>query len=143
MNIVLKNVTYNKRLSQETSAYAADVWVDGVKRGSVQNSGNGGPDMFHPYTLGHEIEKYAKTLPHTECYGTMLEQNADMVLGALLSKHLATKDLQRIFKTKTLFTAADGKMYTVKGGIAPTDAVKILNLMPFDEALQLYLSSNQ
>lgn len=138
MKIELKNVTYNKRLSQETSAYAADIWVDGVKRGSVQNSGTGGPDMIYPHTLASELETYAKTLPHTECYGTMLEQNVDMVLGELLNTHLATKDLQRIMKTKTLFTTADGKMYTVKGSTAPADAIQVLNKMPFNEALKLY-----
>ena len=139
MKIELKNVTYNKRLSQETSAYAADVWIDGVKRGSVQNAGHGGADMFYPYTLGDELNDYAKTLPAKDFHGTKITQNAEIVLGELLNIHLATKDLQRIMKTKTLFTVADGKMYTVKGSTAPADAVKVLNKLPIDEAVRIYL----
>jgi len=138
MKIELKNVSYNKKLSQETSAYAADIWLNGVKRGSVQNAGHGGPDMFYPHTLGNEIETYAKTLPPVEFHGSSLEQNADMVLGEILNTYLAAKDLQRILKTKTLFTVASGKMYTIKGLAEPADAVLILNKMPFDEALKLY-----
>lgn len=138
MKIELKNVTYNKRLSRESSAYSADIWVDGVKRGSVQNTGTGGPDMIHPHTLATDINAYAKTLPFVEFHGTKLEQNAEILLGDLLNTHLTTKDLRRIMKTNTLFTTADGKMYTVKGSVVPADAVKVLNNLPFDEALRIY-----
>ena len=137
MKIELKKITYNKRLSQETSAYAADVWINGVKKGTVQNAGHGGPDEFYPHTLETEINVYAKTLPPLDFHGMKLEQSAEILLGDILNDHLAAKDLQRILKTKTLFIATNGNMYTVKGA-APADAVKVFNTMPFDEALKLY-----
>lgn len=139
MKIELKRISYNKRLSQETSAYAADIWIDGVKRGSVQNDGHGGPDMIHPWELAKEIDAHAKTLPQVEVYGTMLDMNAEMIFGDLLNEHLASEELKRGMKTKTFFMTADGKLYTVKGSVAPKDAVKVLNTLPFPEALKVYL----
>jgi hypothetical protein len=38
----LKRISYNARLSQETSAFAADIYVDGVKAGTAENAGHGG-----------------------------------------------------------------------------------------------------
>jgi hypothetical protein len=139
MKIELKRITYNKRLSQETSAYAADIWVDGVKRGTVQNDGHGGPDMIHPWELGKEIDAYAKTLPQIEIYGTMMSTSAEIIFGDLLNAHLVESDLKRGMKTKTFFVAGDGKLYTVKGSIAPKDAVKVLNTLPLAEAVKLYM----
>ncbi len=139
MKIELKKIAYNARLSQETSAYAADVWIDGVKRGTVQNAGHGGPDMIQPYTLAAEINAYGKTLPPVDFQGMSLTVDAEMLFGDILQTHLATKDLTRALKTKTLFLSTDGKMYSVKGhGNPPKDAVKVLNNMPFDEALKVF-----
>ncbi len=139
MKIELRKITYNARLSQETSAYAADVWIDGVKRGSVQNAGHGGPDMVYPQQLAVELYNYAKTLPPTVYQGMTLDASIEGVFGDLLQTHLVTKDLTRALKTKTLFTVADGKIYSVKGhGPPPKDAILVLNNMPFDEALKVF-----
>lgn len=139
MKIELKRITYNKRLSQETSAYAADIWVDGIKRGTVQNDGHGGPDMIHPWELTQEINAYAKTLPQTEFCGTMLDMSVEMIFSNLLNLHLVEADLKRNMKTKTFFVGGDGKLYTVKGSVAPKDAVKVLNTLPLPEAVKLYM----
>jgi hypothetical protein len=140
MKIELKRISYNKRLSHETPAFAADVWVDGVKRGTVENDGNGGSDRIFPYALRAEIDAYAKTLPPVKAYGHTLPMDAELIFGDLLDKHLLSKDLQRILKAKTVFTKADGHLYERKGiGLAaPADAVKVLNQIPFEEALEIY-----
>ena len=41
MKIELRRFTTNARLSQETTAFAADVWVDGKKVGYAENDGHG------------------------------------------------------------------------------------------------------
>lgn len=140
MKIELKRISYSKRLSQETSAYAADVWIDGVKHGTVENSGHGGPDMIRPRELADAIDTYAKTLPPTEYMGTKLPMSAEMIFGDLLNDHLAWKDMTRAMKTKTLFVALDGKLYSVKGTVAPSDAKIVLNKLPMTEALKLFRS---
>jgi hypothetical protein len=42
MKIELRRFTTNARLSQETTAFTADVWVDGKKVGYAENAGHGG-----------------------------------------------------------------------------------------------------
>lgn len=144
MKIELKKVSYSKALSQETSAYAAEVWVDGKKRGNVRNQGHGGGDMIHPYDLAREIEAYAKTLPPIPAsegtFNMELPMSAELIFGDLLEKHLLAKDLKSALKRKVLFTMDDGKLYQVKAGARPSNprVVKILNDLPFEEALTLY-----
>lgn len=54
MKIELKRISYNARLSQETAAFAADVYVDGKKAGSAENSGHGGNTNVHLHLLSAE-----------------------------------------------------------------------------------------
>jgi hypothetical protein len=143
MKIELKRISYNARLSQETSAYAADVWVDGKKSGTVQNDGHGGPDLILPHTLAQQINEYAKTLPPTKFHDMVLPQSAESIFGKLLDQHLVGKSLQRKMKTKILFTVADGKVYEMKGSIPPKDAVKVLNYLSIEEAVELYLKTTK
>lgn len=143
MKIELKRITYNARLSQETAAYAADVWVNGVKRGTVQNDGHGGPDLIFPHTLAQEINEYAKTLPPTKFHDMTLPESAEGIFGRLLDQHLVGKSLQRKMKTKILFTVADGKVYEMKGSTPPKDAVKVLNYLPIEEAVELFIKSTR
>ena len=113
MKIELKKVKYSAALSQDTNAYSAEIWVDGVKRGTVQNQGMGGPDDVHPHTLAMEIIEYAKTLPPISCFGKELPQSLEIVLGDILDKHLREKRLKRLLTNKTVFIE-DGKCYTSK-----------------------------
>ena len=47
MKIELRRITYNAALSQETSAYTADVYIDGELAFHARNQGTGGADFFH------------------------------------------------------------------------------------------------
>jgi hypothetical protein len=139
MKIELRRITYNARLSEETPAYAADVYVDGKKRGTTQNDGHGGMDMIHPHSLQQEIDAYAKTLPLLPSpYGAPFEQSAETIFGDLLDTWLVARTLKRALKTKTLFVRG-GKLYEMKLPHQPTGEVTILNALPFDEAVQVYI----
>jgi hypothetical protein len=48
MKITLKNIKYAAFLSQETNAYSATVYADGVKLCTVDNDGHGGCDCHAP-----------------------------------------------------------------------------------------------
>lgn len=63
MNITLKKLRIVERLSQETTCFTADVYVDGVKAGTAENHGQGGPTNIHPFALRDRMEAHAKTLP--------------------------------------------------------------------------------
>jgi hypothetical protein len=139
MKIELRRITYNARLSEETAAYAADIWIDGKKRGDVKNDGHGGMDMIHPYGLHQEIDAYAKTLPPvTSPYGEF-PQSAETIFGDILADHLTRKDLKRQLARKTLFVRG-GKLFSMKvKGAKPNGDAVVLNDLPFDEAVTLFV----
>jgi hypothetical protein len=143
VKIELRKVCYSKALSQETSAFTAEVWVDGKKRGDARNDGHGGTTLVNPFSLRQEIEEHAKTLPPlppSKYFPKESPMDADLLLGTLLEEHLLAKDLRSALKKKVLFTRADGKLYQLRGTTRPANlgAGKILNDMPFEEALKVY-----
>ena len=95
MKIELRRISHNQRLSQETNAYAADVYIDGKKAGTARNDGHGGSDFIEPRELQTKLDEYGKTLHPVEAYGMSLTQNAETLLGDLLEKHLSEKEYRR------------------------------------------------
>jgi hypothetical protein len=139
MKIELRKVAHYPRLSQETAAFNADLYIDGVKRATVENDGHGGPNMVHPWQVMTELDAYAKTLPPEEMFGRMVSLSGDYLISTVLEEHLLKKDLQKALKKKILFLR-DGKIYETKGGfIDETPGLRILNNLPFDEAFKLYV----
>lgn len=138
MKIELRKVAHYPRLSQETAAFNADLYIDGVKRATVENDGHGGPNMVHPWQVGKEIDDYAKTLPPKEMFGQMVPISGDYLISLILEEHLLEKDLKKDLKKKTLFILK-GKCYVMKAPHRPHEAeAQILNDLPFPDALKLY-----
>jgi hypothetical protein len=153
MNLSLKNISYNARLSEETSCFAASIYVDGKKAGEARNNGQGGATSIYPAPLEDRIDAYAKTLPPYTYEGRSLEMNAEMVIDNLLTNYLQRRDMKRAMRSKFLFTKPGVKgVYAVIMGAAAIEvaradpealraklhAKKILNFLPEDEALALY-----
>lgn len=70
MNIELKRISIYERMSEETTAFNADLWVNGKKIGEASNEGHGGPTSYRAIfgndearRLLAEAEAYCKTLP--------------------------------------------------------------------------------
>ena len=73
MKIELRRITFNARLSRETNAFAADIYIDGKKAGTAENDGGGGETMVRimPKELMQQAVAYAQsprpyTYPATE-----------------------------------------------------------------------------
>jgi hypothetical protein len=67
VKIELRRFTTNARLSQETTAFAADVWVDGKKVGHAENDGHGGATIVHlDPSVRAAVEAHGKTLVPAE-----------------------------------------------------------------------------
>ena len=65
MKIELKNISHSPRLSQETEAFAADLWINGKKVAYCENDGHGGCTNYNTYNpslrpLLKEAEEYCK-----------------------------------------------------------------------------------
>lgn len=65
MKVELKKVSFSERLSEETNAFAADIWINGKKAGDCQNDGHGGCTYYHftDPSVRDAFEAYAKSLP--------------------------------------------------------------------------------
>jgi len=103
MKIELKNIYHIEQLSEETNAFSASLYINGVKAGTTSNQGHGGPTDYHAYNeKGRELikqaEEYCKTLPPEKFTAGGEEHSIDMDLelfiDGLLSKHLQEKALQ-------------------------------------------------
>jgi len=147
MNIEVRNVQYDARLSEETMCYSADIYVDGQKLGDAKNRGNGGSTLIYPNLLRQRIEEYAKTLPDAASF-----EAAESLIDGLVSKELNRRDFRKMIKTKVLITKPDGKLYEIavrKGedltAVAQrvaadkrVSAAYILNLMGEEEAFTIF-----
>lgn len=68
MQIQLKNIHVAGYLSQETTAFTADLYINSVKAAHCSNDGQGGATSYYPHALEHrvlitEAEEYCKELP--------------------------------------------------------------------------------
>lgn len=154
MKIELTHVKHAAFASEETQCFSAIIYLDGVVAGEVSNDGHGGPNRYHPREVQDRLDAYGKTLPPMVAHGYTLPMDADLLIGEVLDKFLALRDLKRILK-KRLLTLRGGKIYQTKVYPAPVlakhladpdlatklKAEKVLNLLPEAEALELYLGA--
>jgi len=156
MKIELKNIKHAEFASEETHCFQASVYIDGKRVGTVENDGRGGCNFYHPPKIEEAINAYAKTLPATKWklndQEIDLHQDADTLIGDLLTEHLHAKDLKRALSNRVLFVGKDGALRETK--TMPKDRLAgllthpdlpaklgsdiILNFMPFTLALQTY-----
>ena len=161
MKITLKNVKYAKFASEETPCFSATVYANGEKIGFANNSGTGGETTIRPDNAvsrddlnvidaalkaedvrpGPDAEDFEREM-YDKGYRNGLE---DAVMRAL-DDYLAVRDLKRLLARKAL-AVVDGKLLAYSGKPMPALYVaiatkepdaKILNILPFDEALALY-----
>lgn len=103
--IELRRITHNARLSQETNAFAADIYVDGKKVGTAQNAGHGGPTDYHitPRELREAIEDYAKSLPPVQVGSQSLPMDLEFCIDLLLEDYLRAKEDAKMTKRHLSF----------------------------------------
>jgi hypothetical protein len=112
VKIELKRLAISLRLSQETIAFAADVYVDGKKAGFAGNDGHGGSTNVHiqPRELADRVEAYGKTLVPAEYkFVTGTEWLVDELIEAELQRRHDAKEAKRIAKYDALEAAKFAK----------------------------------
>lgn len=137
--VELKRVSFSARSSEETLAFAADVWIDGVKAGTVRNRGTGGCNDYSPHTLADCLDAIARKRGSTQAV-----EAGDGLVGDLFNAWLNARSLKRLMAKWVVFAraASDGRkaFYTIspdaRGRLQPTDI--ILNDMPLADAVALY-----
>jgi len=111
---MIKNVSVNKRMSEETTCFSADLYLNGVKVLAVSNRGYGGCNDYNEHLKGalDKADAYAKSLPSIDFGGTTLPFDLDLMVDDLLNSHLLEKDAKKYLKS---FCFKDGGyLYTMK-----------------------------
>ncbi|KPH13332.1 hypothetical protein [Chryseobacterium sp. ERMR1:04] len=107
MKIELKNIQYSEALSEETNAFAANLYIEGKKAGTASNRGHGGSTDYQAVDengkkLIAKAETYCKSLPSEKFKSGgkdyMFEMNLENYIDKLLDKYLQAKDLKRFQK---------------------------------------------
>jgi hypothetical protein len=155
--IQLKNLKHSDFASQETYCFEASVYIDGKKAGTVSNQGCGGCHSYHPNSLYQSLKAEADKLPPIEWRLNeevlTIQPDADTLITELVTEALAIKDLKSGMRRRILFVGEGGEIYETKAMEAATlahqlqrpnihDLLKtktILNLLPFNEALSIYI----
>lgn len=113
----LRKVKIARNMSEETTAFTADLWFNGELIGYCKNSGLGGATFVTPafgrnpvstaaitaaHTKVHAFESWCETLPpDVSKYGT-LNMDSDLYLGLLVDEFENTKWFRRKCRKKTL-----------------------------------------
>lgn len=97
MKIELKNIKVALHLSEETTAFTADLYINDVKSAHVRNDGHGGPDLYTSYNpkdwpVIKQAETYCKTLPPEKTTYGSLPMDLELYIGNLLTNHLQAKE---------------------------------------------------
>ena len=98
MKIELKKIYYSEQLSEETSAFTADVYVNGKKLLYAKNDGHGGCTDYNTYDPADrpflkEVEDYCLTLPPVpSSFGGTLKMDLEFKIDTLLHEYLDKKD---------------------------------------------------
>ena len=155
--IELKNFKHSDFASQETYCFEASVYIDGKKAGTVSNQGCGGCHSYHPNTLYPLLKAEADKLPPHEWRLNeevlTIQPDADTIISELVTEALTAKDLKSGMRRRILFVGDDGSVYETQAMTAAALAVQlvrkdlyeklktktILNLLPFTEALSIYI----
>ncbi len=100
MKIELKRIEHSERMSEETECFTADLWVDGVKIGTISNHGTGGCDDFHgDHVAFAAADAWCKAnLPRwslDEAHPDQHETDLEMHVASILAKNLGIKQMKR------------------------------------------------
>lgn len=104
MKLELKNVKIAASLSQETLAYTATLYVDGVKAAHMENHGHGAADSIHWINreLGMKVQAWAQTQERDPRFPE-LAVDVEMLVHRLLETYEEERQLRRWCKKWIVF----------------------------------------
>lgn len=155
-SIELKSIDLAASLSEETPAYTAKLFVDGVHFANVSNHGHGGSDDVH-FVGGHTWDDYKAleervkaTYPSTDYDGLVIEESIEGLCHAAAWRSVELRNFRSTLSRKVLIVM-DGKVYTLKGKKSQSlidaaakhygDKAVVLNNLPVEEAFNLYTTT--
>ena len=114
MKIELRRVSYNAALSQETSAFTAEVWIDGELAFHARNQGTGGADCYRQVGRWTEAEVDAWLTANRppRCLGDDLacDHDLEIEVNDLLVRTVEGRRLQRLLRSHVV-TIEHGQIF--------------------------------
>lgn len=112
MKVELRNVKVHKDMSEETTCFSAQLWIDGAHAGAVKNDGQGGSNhyWFNNPALDKAFTEFAKTQPMDPEFAALgVPMDSDIYVENLLNEHLERQKVARWCRTKTVFRLPGAK----------------------------------
>ncbi len=155
MNLSLKKFKHYKSMSQETMCFEAELYDGPVHLAHVRNNGEGGCHSWSDYKAQRTVDTYARTLPDRVIgKGVTIPCDADGLVDDLAFRESLRPHLKRMLarymwwvsKSTGEITrfAADDKYTPALADlrkVRSTDMGAVLNELPFEQALDLYVKS--
>lgn len=155
--VALKRFVHYPRMSEETTAFNADIVHEGVVVGSAENEGKGGCTFIHLNDKGRAIPEIVSASRLPEGDEDSLNYIVDNLVEKTIHSKWVEKQRKRIEKelaTTVLFNRkgdSEGSFRTYKlKGKSPAevlafatqvagkpDVTRVLNLLPFEEAFRI------
>ena len=131
MEITLKKVKKYSALSEETIAYTADVYIDGILIGTAQNNGKGGETYVQLCQKANleklrEAEKWASNLPAKKIMGYNGEFEYKQNLSSVIDDALEEHELAKQCKKHTFFYVAEKGWLQIKNQPINEEIVKFV-----------------
>lgn len=104
MNITLKGVKIFQAMSEESTAFVANLYVDGVKTASMKNQGQGGStyaQLIYNKDLLEAAEKYTASLPPVKSDGMDLKMDLDFYVSIMVDEIVNKKEEEKFQKKLT------------------------------------------
>jgi hypothetical protein len=123
MKIELKKIKISEHLSEETTAFTADIFVDGKEAGYARNTGQGGCTDYNAYegkrSLLEAAEKHCLSLPPIKYEGAFgpseIKMNMEHFIDELVEAELKKKDQKKLEKkmiNTVMWGVPQGHSYT-------------------------------
>lgn len=144
--IELRKLTIYERMSEETTAFVAEIYIDGVQAGHAKNDGHGGSTDYYAYPehreLINEAEKLCLALPPLKCGGGgdsgmrefEIPMNLEHFIDEIVNKELqkkADKKFEKKMANHLMWGIPNGNSYTMAKLNKPLAEVNKLQLQQY------------
>lgn len=134
MHIELRKLKIVAALSEETTCYTAEIWVDGERAFLASNHGHGAADMYHAVgsVSEHEVDAWlAANRAPTRIGDSVLTHTLEFEVADLMTRIEEARRLRRACRTN-LVVIDEGKVwsYPLKGRPAAMVAAAVRRAKP-------------
>lgn len=98
LEVRLRGLRYEAALSEETPCFSASLYLNGKRRGTVSNHGQGGPHSFSERAAELELNEWAKSQPPLKVGDRELAMDGELYLSCLVDDVLTARDRKHMVR---------------------------------------------